>query len=131
MLHSVFGPLARLQQDWELNRIQTYARHYWGIHLENTQACFSYTKDIFDELEGMLTDKKTLFDDIESDKLNSARTFAEEDCLKVSFLDLLAFAFLQEVIINTPESSQADYLSKKCPNLQAFISRVKLIQEGK
>lgn len=134
MLHTVFGPLTRLQQDWELNRVQTYARQYWGIHLDNSQACFSFAKNIFDELEGMLEDKKTLLSDAAGEKLDATSSaslrFSRENCLKISFLDLLAYAFLQEVIINTPESSQADYLQKKCPNLQAFICRMKLIEEG-
>lgn len=72
----------------------------------------------------MLEGKKTLLQ-----QKMIEESFAEAESLSLSFLDLICFAYLQEVVTNTPESRQAEYL-KKCTNLLAFQQRMKEVLAG-
>ena len=57
-------------------------------------------------------------------------SLAEEESLQLSFLDLLCFATLKEVLTNTAGSKQAEYLTNKCPRIMTFIKTMEIIMDA-
>jgi hypothetical protein len=51
---------------------------------------------------------------------SEARSFyqpEQQDALRLSWLDIVSYAYLKEQLVNISESAQVEYLKKACPKL--------------
>ncbi len=84
--------------------------YYYGIDLENTNAVWNYTKVIHDQLESICQEF----------------TFSQNEVgeLALTELDIIAYAYIKEELVNTPSSPIVEYLTKNCPKLVAFVQTI-------
>ena len=74
--------------------------------MESATSCFNFAKQIHDRLELMMP--------------SEARSFyqpEQQDALRLSWLDIVSYAYLKEQLVNISESAQVEYLKKACPKL--------------
>ena len=50
--------------------------------------------------------------------------------LRLSSLDITAYAYLKEELVNTEDSAEVKYLKEKCPNLMRFYSLMEFLFTG-
>ena len=50
--------------------------------------------------------------------------------LRLSSLDITAYAYLKEELVNTEDSAEVKYLKDKCPNLMRFFSLMEYLFAG-
>lgn len=53
--------------------------------------------------------------------VNSGNSDINEDQHKLTSLDIVAYAFLKEELINTPDSKEVEYLKTNFKNLVNFV----------
>lgn len=128
--------------------LKKFSERYLDVNLDRSEARHNLAKACHDELEKCLTGKqgykplRTFFDiprvqqadpqiaqgqDDQEIVPEKEKSFSENlnegdiSDLRFSSLDLIAYAFLKEELVNTGDSAEVKYLKQKCPNLMNFV----------
>lgn len=118
------------------------ALKFFDVELANDTARYNFAKKVHDELENELHKKRTFFDPIyrheeekqvelvaeeaEAQESVEASLAANPD-LRLSSLDFVAYAYLKEELVNTPDSAEVKYLKENCPSLLSFVKLMDMI----
>lgn len=107
----MLNPITELSSRINSNIHIELANNYWGLNLCNPNQVWNYAKQIHDSLESLIQGR--LFFDDNQDQPTSFTDF-----------DFVAYAYLQEELINTGDSQEVKYLKQSCPKLMGFVSFV-------
>lgn len=101
--------------------LQKYATHYQNLHSEVHR--FDAAREIHEKLSKALSQKETFFGYPVREEFKEERDYVRSD-LRVSSLDLVAYAYLKEELVNTPDSQEVKYLKSNFKNLIKFVDRM-------
>lgn len=88
--------------------MRQYARDNWSLNLDSPEATWNFAKSVHDSLE---------------DLIQGSTIFAtpDEQKVRVSFLDLVAYSYIKEELVNTSDSAIVKYLMDSCPKVIRFV----------
>ena len=90
---------------------------------------FGAAREVHEKLNTLLGDKRTFFDHKMQEEIKEEAVFIEggervkfvEELPKITSLDIVAWAYLKEEIVNTGESQEVKDLKEKYPALVGFV----------
>lgn len=134
------APLTRIAAAWNRAIIVTQANYAWGLDLDSPASILNHANCIHDQLEAFFKEDACSFFDSSVPLVTSVNTQpgpigelpektveGEKEAppqrkLSLRQFDLVAYAYLKEELVNTPNSQAVAYLKAKCPKLVAFVA---------
>ena len=127
-----------------MHYFQKYSTEFQNLYSEIHR--FDSAREIHEKLSQLLQDKRVFFDlpreefkhdeelkeDDEffrNDKAQPIREIIHETQPRLSSLDIIAYAYLKEELINTPDSKEIIYLKENYTNLVNFVKTIDQLME--
>ena len=127
-----------------MHYFQKYSTEFQNLYSEIHR--FDSAREIHEKLSQLLQDKRVFFDlpreefkhdeelkeDDEffrNDNAQPIREIIHETQPRLSSLDIIAYAYLKEELINTPESKEVIYLKENYANLVNFVKTIDQLME--
>ena len=84
--------------------------------------CFDAAREIHEKLSELLGDEKRTFFDQPEEEVKEAPQIDPRGPPALTSLDIVAWAFLKEELVNTKESTVVKHLKERYPNLVRFTN---------
>jgi len=116
LLHNIFNPVTSLRSRLDLAYLRRYSSEYEGLSGEIHR--FDAARDIHEKLSHLLGDKRVFF---EQPQEELKEPDAPQSEVVVTSLDLVAWAYLKEELVNTADAEEVKYLKAHFKNLVHFV----------
>ncbi len=121
ILYKARHPWKCVKDSVDLYFFQKNCTHFLSLHGEVQQ--FERAKQIHQQMSSLLGNKRTFFDkqlpneESTDDEVEVERSGTPDELPKLTSFDILAYVYLKEELVNTPDSVEVKYLSEKYGNL--------------